>query len=67
MTQKHMGPRTHHFEVGRCDDPRCGAHILAFDSTGECISETIVAPRDIPALCDYLHKLAYEKAVENDD
>jgi hypothetical protein len=66
MTKKHTGPRVHRFEVGRCDDPRCGVHVLAFDSDGRCLSELVVGPGDIPDLCDYLFKFAYTTAVEED-
>lgn len=60
-------PSSQWFEIGKCDDPGCGAHIRCYDVNGNCMSEIVIGLRDIPDFCSQLHDLAYEKAAIKDD
>jgi hypothetical protein len=67
VKQNLSGPLAYSFELATCNDPDCGAHLLALDEDGECIAEIVIKTDDIAEVADRLHDVAYAKIVERDD
>jgi hypothetical protein len=51
MNQRYVGedvPRAHSVELGRCDDPECGAvHMILLTASGEPIAVCVLTPQQI--------------------
>ena len=70
MREKHVispdVPRASSFKLCVCNDPKCGAHVLAYDENGKCLCDVVVAVRHIADFCDDLQTIACEKTMNRD-
>lgn len=47
-------PRADHFDLARCGDPHCGAHLTSYDADGEPICETVIGQESIASFIEAL-------------
>ena len=66
MMRSPDGARAHGFYLARCEDPKCGVHIVAFDRRDTPFCDIVISLESMPSFINAMQDLAYVKAVERD-
>jgi hypothetical protein len=56
--------RAHRYEMGFCEDPTCGVHVVGLDHDGKPICEIVMSPSQTVHFIKFCQDGLYEKAVK---
>jgi hypothetical protein len=59
-------PMAFSFEIYSCDDPNCGIHIVAYDKSGNVVTQMNTTLEQTEYIANTCHKHLYMRAVERD-
>lgn len=59
-------PKAYSFELRRCNNPKCGPHIIAFNEINEEICDVAIPLDGALSFIEALQAIMYEVAVESD-